>query len=250
MGSFKFTYDHLINLFVPCAGIVFSILETFFPERIINKKYELKNDLLAFCALLLLGPLFAQQIANLMKPYYIWSTTWISLLPSVVKIVLAVILTDFFNYWLHFCMHKFNWFWRSHLFHHRIQNLYWFSGLRASVTHYMAFIIVRMTVGVLLFKLNSLELFYYFAIGFSFNSFQHTNSKIGLKFIEYLFVTPRVHRLHHAINGRKMKNIGTVFTIWDRVFGTYYDPEKMEKNFKLGIRHQSDVNWKKEFFGV
>lgn len=250
MDNFTINYENLISFYVPFAGLVFYFIEKFFPERSINYKKELKNDLLAFCMLLILGPLCAKPLASFYESTTFLTIGYIKALPTIARILLASILTDFLNYWVHYCMHKYNWYWRSHLFHHRIQNLYWFSGLRASVTHYLSFILVRITVGALVFRLNPMELFYYFAIGFTFNSYQHTNSKTGFKFVEWIFVTPRVHRLHHSSHGRKMKNIGTVFTVWDRLFGTYLDPDQVTNHYELGIKTKSNKAWFKEFLGI
>jgi ABC-type multidrug transport system ATPase subunit/sterol desaturase/sphingolipid hydroxylase (fatty acid hydroxylase superfamily) len=45
----------------------------------------------------------------------------------------------------------------------------------------------------------------------------------------YLFVTPRTHVLHHAKNPRYLnKNFGAMLTIWDRLFGTYAEPDPAE----------------------
>lgn len=41
-----------------------------------------------------------------------------------------------------------------------------------------------------------------------------------------IFVTPRTHILHHARNPRYIgKNLGAMFTIWDRLFGTHVEPD-------------------------
>ncbi len=42
--------------------------------------------------------------------------------------------------------------------------------------------------------------------------------------IEYFFVTPSHHRVHHASNVAYLdKNMGMVLIIWDRIFGTYQE---------------------------
>lgn len=42
----------------------------------------------------------------------------------------------------------------------------------------------------------------------------------------YIFVTPRTHILHHAKNPRYIgKNLGAMFTLWDRMFGTHVEPD-------------------------
>ncbi len=40
--------------------------------------------------------------------------------------------------------------------------------------------------------------------------------------VEYIFVTPSHHRVHHASNLRYLdKNMGMVLILWDRIFGTF-----------------------------
>jgi sterol desaturase/sphingolipid hydroxylase (fatty acid hydroxylase superfamily) len=47
--------------------------------------------------------------------------------------------------------------------------------------------------------------------------------------IEYLFVTPSHHRVHHASNIPYLdKNMGMIFIIWDRLFGTFQEEMKDE----------------------
>ncbi|MFA6236578.1 MAG: sterol desaturase family protein [Bacteriovorax sp.] len=245
----KIDYSNLLNIYIPACALVFYFIEKNFPERPINIKKEFSKDIAAFAALTILGPFFATPLANYYKTFHFNALEFIYQMHPVFRVLLASLITDFLNYWVHYCMHKYSWYWKVHLFHHRVVNLYWFSGLRASVLHYISFIMVRITVGLLLFQLSTSELFYYFAIGFTFNSYQHTNSKTTLKFVEWIFVTPRFHRLHHSSQGRKLKNIGTVFSFWDRMFGTYLDPETAGTGYELGIKAKSDKFSFKEFIG-
>ena len=42
--------------------------------------------------------------------------------------------------------------------------------------------------------------------------------------MEYIFVTPSQHRVHHAINTEYIdKNLSAIFCIWDRLFGTFQE---------------------------
>jgi hypothetical protein len=51
--------------------------------------------------------------------------------------------------------------------------------------------------------------------------------------IEYVFVTPSHHRVHHSTNEKYLdKNFGSTFIIWDRMFGTF---EKEEEQTLYGI---------------
>jgi sterol desaturase/sphingolipid hydroxylase (fatty acid hydroxylase superfamily) len=45
------------------------------------------------------------------------------------------------------------------------------------------------------------------------------------RWFEYVFVTPTNHRVHHGKNTAFIdKNYGSMFIIWDRIFGTYVEP--------------------------
>lgn len=46
----------------------------------------------------------------------------------------------------------------------------------------------------------------------------HSNLRIGGRRLELVLVTPRLHRLHH-LPATTQSNFGTVFTLWDRLFG-------------------------------
>ena len=53
--------------------------------------------------------------------------------------------------------------------------------------------------------------------------------------IEFIFVTPSHHRVHHASNTPYLdKNMGMVFIIWDRLFGTF-TPESQDEAPVYGI---------------
>jgi len=63
--------------------------------------------------------------------------------------------------------------------------------------------------------------------------FTHTRLIGKLGILEYLFVTPSHHRVHHASNPEYLdKNYGDMLIIWDKLFGTFKE-EKEEPNFGL-----------------
>lgn len=62
----------------------------------------------------------------------------------------------------------------------------------------------------------------------------------------YIFTTPATHILHHATNPRYIgKNLGAMFTIWDRLFGTCAapDPNEPPKLGTLGGYQSHDGAW-------
>ena len=64
--------------------------------------------------------------------------------------------------------------------------------------------------------------------------FTHANIRLSKKldkFISYIFVSPDMHKIHHHFRlPYTDKNYGNIFSIWDRIFGTfiYYDREKIK----------------------
>ena len=58
-----------------------------------------------------------------------------------------------------------------------------------------------------------------------FGQFWYHTRHIGkLGWLEYIFVTPSQHRVHHAINPEYVdKNLSAIFCIWDRMFGTFQE---------------------------
>ena len=58
-----------------------------------------------------------------------------------------------------------------------------------------------------------------------FAQFWYHTQHIGkMGWLEYVIVTPSQHRVHHAINQQYIdKNLGQIFCIWDRMFGTFQE---------------------------
>jgi len=69
------------------------------------------------------------------------------------------------------------------------------------------------------------------------NNWMHMNVSWQSRNLEWLFVTPRYHRVHHLkSSGRAGANLGVLLTVWDRLFGTYVDPEKVDSTGPYGIQ--------------
>jgi hypothetical protein len=57
--------------------------------------------------------------------------------------------------------------------------------------------------------------------------FSHTQLVGKLGWLEYIFVTPSHHRVHHSSNPAYLdKNYGDVLIIWDKLFGTFQKEEE------------------------
>lgn len=56
-----------------------------------------------------------------------------------------------------------------------------------------------------------------------FVMFHHSNiTFLGEKWLNRIFITPYLHRVHHSsVRKEHDKNIGSIFSLWDRFFGTF-----------------------------
>lgn len=135
----------------------------------------------------------------------------------------AFIAIDFAGYWNHRLSHHINIFWNTHVIHHSSEEFNLACALRQSISNVVGYtailLIPAALVGVpyqVISVLAPLHLFGQF--------WYHTQHIGKLGWVEYILVTPSQHRVHHAINAQYIdKNLGQIFSIWDRMFGTFQE---------------------------
>ena len=62
----------------------------------------------------------------------------------------------------------------------------------------------------------------------------HMNVAWRSRRLEWIFVTPRYHAIHHSSDPQHVGNFGSLFSIWDRLFGTRIDPDAVETPLRFG----------------
>jgi sterol desaturase/sphingolipid hydroxylase (fatty acid hydroxylase superfamily) len=139
--------------------------------------------------------------------------------------VLCIIAIDFFRYWSHRLTHVNRFWWATHVTHHNSEKYNLSVAFRLSWTQHIKFIffIPVILMGfdpVLFFICHQIEVLYQFWV--------HTEYIRKLPApIEYIFVTPSHHRVHHSTNEKYLdKNFGSTLIIWDRLFGTFQAEEE------------------------
>jgi sterol desaturase/sphingolipid hydroxylase (fatty acid hydroxylase superfamily) len=156
-------------------------------------------------------------------------------LPVAARIILGLFLGDLALYWVHRWMHYSDLLWRTHVFHHSITELYWLSGARTSLMHLVLFALPEIAIAYYLLDLTPVQAGIGFSIGAFINIWVHTNLWVNLGPLEWLFIIPNYHRVHHSASPLMHTNLGFILTIWDRIFGTYTDPRVVETEFPLGL---------------
>ena len=155
--------------------------------------------------------------------------------PLAVRIVLYLVLADFGHYWVHRLLHTRH-LWRAHKWHHYPTYMYWLAGVRGSIVQGTLVNIPYLAAGVFL---GIAPWWMFWAIilkNTAQNDFMHLNVWWGNRWLEWFIVTPRYHHVHHSDNPEHYRsNLAPLFPIWDRVFGTYVDPEKVPRKMTFGI---------------
>ena len=147
-------------------------------------------------------------INDLLSPVFVWVLTFITI--------------DFIFYWYHRCSHRVRFLWAVHMNHHSSEEMNFSVSLRQAwfgpLTKIPFFMfmpllgfdpIITAAAGIILTLWGVLG---------------HTQWINKLGPLEYIFVTPSAHRVHHGSNEEYLdKNYGNFLIIWDRLFGTFAD---------------------------
>ena len=190
---------NVVNLYVTGAvvGMIVVPILVFFPEHFLGRK-------LVFASPEQLGPFWLQ----------------------IVVILLSV---SFFRYWMHRMQHTNAFLWELHSYHHRVTDL---KASNAEVSNPIDFALRN----VVIFFVLGIIGFDPFAILLAVTAtnvtsvFSHCGGDVKGGLLNYLFVTPEVHRWHHSAKVPEgygySCNYGVEFSFWDSLFGTFHLPQK------------------------
>ena len=170
-------------------------------------------------------------------------TRFASPLPAL--IATGVLATDLAAYAFHRLSHRWRFLWLCHAVHHSDPQLDATTGLRfhpIDMAFYVASVAGTLIVlgiplwveGVRALILNPLSMA------------QHANVPWPRWFdraFGWLLVTPAMHRIHHESQEHAgVANFGQVFSLWDRIFGTYRAPAPGGSN-PIGIAVLANERW-------
>lgn len=136
------------------------------------------------------------------------------------QMLVGVIILDFTVYLIHRAQHLSPVLWWMHETHHQATDMNLSVGFRQS---FFSFLIIWMAIVPLLLlgfpkDVIVLSLF----IHRFYDMLMHTKTPIGFGVLEWIFVSPRLHRVHHGYEKQYInKNFANVFILFDRLLGTY-----------------------------
>ncbi|MBV8500395.1 MAG: sterol desaturase family protein [Paucibacter sp.] len=163
---------------------------------------------------------------------------------ALVSFALYLLVIDFIGYWLHRAQHHFEWWWQLHALHHSQRQMTMWSDNRNHLLDDLlidaTFVLIARLIGVAPGQFIALV-----AVTQLLQSLQHANVRLSFgPVFERVLVSPRYHRLHHAIGiGHETEgkgtlgghNFGVLLPVWDILFGT----AKLDGQFEpTGVRDQ------------
>lgn len=149
-------------------------------------------------------------------------------LSTAARILLGFVLLDVWTYWWHRGNHRWPLLWRFHRMHHSDLTLDVTSAVRFHSGELLLSAGLRLLL-IPLFGLPLAALVLYDGVVVAATQFHHANIELGNrvdKVVRSLVVSPNMHKLHHSqLRIETDSNYATVFSCWDRLFGTYCQRE-------------------------
>jgi lathosterol oxidase len=156
----------------------------------------------------------------------------IARMPWLLQFLLAVVVADTAEYFIHLALHKVPFLWRFHAVHHSSKALDWIAGSRS---HFVDDTLVRGFILVpLMFGFSQSIIFAYLIFVTLHATWTHCNFGPNAKWLEKFLVMPRYHHWHHTSQKEGIdKNFAIHFPWIDRIFGTYYYPDEWPERYGL-----------------
>ena len=218
------TYASLLLWVVP-AFYLLIIIEVLYGHYKKNQTYNLMDTIASLSSgtTNLLKDILGLTVIIISYPFLLSKLSFFDFENTLWVYIIAFICIDFSSYWNHRLNHKINIFWNQHVIHHSSEEFNLACALRQSISNFLGygalFLVPAAIFGIqhevigLLLPLHLFGQFWY-----------HTRHIGKLGILEYIIVTPSQHRVHHAINPVYIdKNLGAIFCVWDRWFGTFQE---------------------------
>jgi len=155
---------------------------------------------------------------------------WLPEMPLWLYVILGVLFLDFFGAYLpHFVEHKVKPLWMIHLVHHTDHNVDTTTANRHHpLESFIRFFFTLFGVFAVGAPIGLVML--YQTLSVIATQFSHANIKLPNKVdhaLSYFLVSPNMHKVHHHyVMPYTDSNYGNIFSIWDRLLGTYMELDK------------------------
>lgn len=151
-------------------------------------------------------------------------------IPLWLYTILGIFLMDFFGAYLpHLIEHKVPTLWMIHLVHHSDHKV----DTTTANRHHPLESVIRYAftlIGVIIIGAPMGIVMLYQSLSIVATQFSHANLKLPKKLdktLSYVLVSPDMHKVHHHYKlPFTDSNYGNIFSVWDRLFGTYMELDR------------------------
>ena len=166
--------------------------------------------------------------------------------------IVGLLLMDLISaYLIHFIEHKIKWMWNFHMIHHSDTHV----DTTTANRHHPGESVFRASFTLLAFYLIGAPIWLvmlYQSISVVLSQFNHANISLPDKIdnlLSYVIVSPNMHKIHHHyLQPETDSNYGNIFSIWDRLFGTFRKMDLSKLKYGLDILpDQMADNWAFQF---
>ncbi len=153
--------------------------------------------------------------------------------------LIGFVVRDFIQWWVHRLLHRSSFLWRFHKVHHSVQEMGFAAHLRY---HWVETIVYRSIeyIPLALLGIGLKDFFIIHIFTLAIGHFNHSNFKINMGILKYIFNNPQMHIWHHAKDLPSEKkygvNFGLSLSLWDYIFKTNYIPFKGQ-DIPLGFKN-------------
>ena len=175
----------------------------------------------------ILGIYLTQPLQNLLTACGFPPLISLAGLSPFLALPIYLLMIDFCNYWGHRLEHRFTW--PFHAIHHSVEDLHAANGY----THPFQLIAQFISITVPMSFVEVGQAQYILAAASLLIAFQSMVTHSPIRFrsgpLRRVWVDSHFHRVHHSLERQHWdRNFGTMFTIWDQMFGTAYFPKATE----------------------
>lgn len=177
--------------------------------------------------------LFALLFLNFFQRHVPPLTNLIGHWPNWLRVIVVFVAVDFAGWFSHVIRHKVPALWHFHALHHSQGAMNLMTEFRLHPCDLLARTLIMSFVFVLVLVPIE-QAFFFVLLQKYYLMFLHANVDISYGPLDRVLVSPRVHRLHHAIQPELHdRNYGVYLSLWDTMFGTFLSTD--DRFIKTGV---------------
>lgn len=219
----------LVPMLIPAIFLIFFIAERVWPDRELPRiRGWWLIGLLGFAVSGLIITGSSAAVASALRGH---TLLHLGGLGTLVGGLVFFLVVDFAGYWVHRAQHRSDIFWRAtHQMHHAPDRIDTSTGFFAHPLEFVQLGVVSGAISVLLgvspgaAALGTL-------LSFAMNVFVHTNIRTP-RWLGLVIARPEMHAVHHEAGVHAFNY--AFLSIFDRLFGTYRNPETFRGDNGLG----------------